>query len=165
MVRDQIGGGAIAILFAISAVLFGLPILLVEMFGRPLMYGTFVLFTSWWLGLIMAGVAFYALRRCSRIVYGVIEVAFASSLLLVLLPSQIAATATIKETLFEGQLVFDVLLPIVGAIYFLVRGLDNIGEGLAPGGRAAEIWSKVFPTPKKGPVGPGLLPDTQERKR
>jgi hypothetical protein len=51
------------------------------------------------------------------------------------------------EGWFHWNATYASLLPVLAAIYVLVRGLDNVGEGLdqLSNRRWAEKWRRVFP--------------------
>jgi rRNA-processing protein FCF1 len=89
----------------------------------------------WWLLILLplAGVSFYSLRSHKPLSYGVAEIAvglFTSGRLLI--PGSPVST--------YGPVQF---LQIVGGIYIVVRGLDNISKGLK-GRKAETIWKFLF---------------------
>lgn len=94
-------------------------------------------------GFFFIGVAFYALRRFSRLIYGIIEFAVAIVGLL-----GYASKSMFGKDIEHGFDFFaDKYLVAMAALYVLVRALDNIGEGLKArhGGRYPTIWTRLFP--------------------
>lgn len=94
-----------------------------------------VVLGPWWLLMLLplAGISFYTLRSHKPLSYGLAEIAvglFTSGQLL--LPgSPISSYGPVQ------------FLQIVGGIYIVVRGLDNLSKGLK-GRRAETIWKLLF---------------------
>jgi hypothetical protein len=105
-----------------------------------------VLLASWTLGLISFGIFLYMMRREARLVYGLIEaMAGVGAIVAAIVNSIRLLIMTPEETLFHGQNRFVVVFLLAAATYVLVRGLDNIGEGLPEGSRIQGWWNSIFP--------------------
>jgi hypothetical protein len=93
-------------------------------------------------GLFLLGIALYALRRFSRLIYGIIECAAALVGLLGPIGESVFGKSGQGFEYFAGD-----KLVILAALYVLVRALDNIGEGLKAhnGGTYPHFWTRIFP--------------------
>jgi hypothetical protein len=86
------------------------------------------------------------MRREARLLYGLIEtVAGLGAIVAALLNAIRLLSGPPEESLFVGQNRFIALFLLAAAIYVLVRGLDNIGEGLRDGSKAQRRWNSIFP--------------------
>jgi hypothetical protein len=116
----------------------------------------------YWLAICFwfVALALYATRERARLIYGLLELAIGAFILLGAINSY---TATMEREYIpivgggvfhrppEGWLhwnaTFTAFLPIAAAIYILVRGLDNLGEGLNELSNRRWIgwWRCIFP--------------------
>jgi hypothetical protein len=92
-------------------------------------------------GLCFLGFALYALRIWNRLLYGILEVFIALGAILAAVSIYLFRTQAGSGG-FQTPL--DVL-PIAAAVYVLVRGLDNMGEGFRKKGHTPAWWSWMFP--------------------
>ena len=102
----------------------------------------------WALAFISLGVTLYALRRRYRLAYGLAEVLVAGIGVVWAFYNLLdkAENRSIAYVLFSsGSLAY--YLQLAGSLYVIVRGLDNVGEGLKPYPRLARKWNIRFPTP------------------
>ena len=97
----------------------------------------------WTLAILPFAVSFYRLRRRNRLVYGVLELIIAIGFFYFLLVGM--AFADKPMTL---ELLFSRMLTMFAGIYFMVRGLDSIGEGLKKSPWQAK-WERFFFGPEK----------------
>jgi hypothetical protein len=105
-----------------------------------------VLLFAWVTGFIFVGIGLYVVRRGARLIYGVLETMAGIGAIVAALINSIRIFATKpEENLFIGQNRFIAVFLVAAAIYVLVRGLDNIGEGLADGSPAQRRWNTIFP--------------------
>jgi hypothetical protein len=112
------------------------------------------------ISLLLLAIALYDVRARYRLLYGILELAVGFLILL----GSINAYSIARGREFvpivgggvfhrppEGWLhwnaTYTSLLPIVAAIYILVRGFDNVGEGLdqLSNPKWATRWRRVFP--------------------
>jgi hypothetical protein len=107
-------------------------------------FGNFALpvtIAFWTISAIPLAVSFYRMRRKSRLAYGLIEFLVACGLLystMLAIVHHGPGVMTI-ETLTARSLTFFAM------IYFMVRALDNIGEGLGSDWPIAKRWNATFP--------------------
>ena len=120
----------------------------------------------YWLALALAffGIALYGLRERLRLIYGLLELAIGGAILLGALNSWTASAGRELVPIVgggffhrppEGWLQWSTssvaMLPVVAAVYIIVRGLDNVGEGLHQ--LQSPLWSRfwrwVFPKAKR----------------
>jgi hypothetical protein len=105
-----------------------------------------VLLIVWVTGLIFVGIGLYMVRRGARLIYGILETMAGVGAIVAALINTIRILATKpEESFFIGQNRFVAFFLLAAAIYVLVRGLDNIGEGLADGSKAQRKWNAIFP--------------------
>ena len=105
-----------------------------------------ILLSLWTLGLASLGVFLYMMRREARLLYGVIEtLAGLGAIVAALLNTIRLLGGPPDENLFAGQNRFIALFLLAAAVYVVVRGLDNIGEGLRNGSKAESRWNSIFP--------------------
>jgi hypothetical protein len=93
--------------------------------------------------------ALYIVRRSMRLVYGCTEVVASIGIIVM---SILAAVQLLDRKIPQGQAV---LVPwenglaaaglIAASVYVLVRGLDNVGEGIKQYPRLEAIWDFIFP--------------------
>ena len=96
--------------------------------------------------MVLVGLFFYALRRYSRLTYGIVEVFVAAGILLwLLLGSVMKIRANSISNLFFASSNVYIYYQTLAGFYFFVRGLDNVGEGLRKGGRMDQLWQGWFP--------------------
>ena len=81
------------------------------------------------------------MRRRNRLSYGLTELASACGLFYVTLVSMANRT----PTELSAGLISIRSLTFIALIYFMVRALDNIGEGLKPYPIWEARWDKAFP--------------------
>ncbi|MGE0257305.1 MAG: hypothetical protein AB7H71_16840 [Alphaproteobacteria bacterium] len=95
---------------------------------------------------VVVAVAFYRVRRWNRLVFGAIEVAAGIGVIVIgeFPPSAIAGAA---ESWTLGSRAAH-LLALMGGVYIVVRGLDNIDQGLP--GRWRPAWGRVFGKTRAG---------------
>lgn len=93
-------------------------------------------------GLIMFGIALYALRSWNRLIYGILELCFACLTIL-----GTVSIHFLREAPNGGLVTWLDNLPIAAGVYVFVRGMDNVGEGLKKrnGGKAPVFWDWLFP--------------------
>jgi hypothetical protein len=97
-------------------------------------------------GFIFVGIGLYMMRRGARLIYGILETIAGIGAIAAALINAIRILATKpEENLFIGQNSFVAFFLLAAAIYVLVRGLDNIGEGLTDGSTAQKRWNAIFP--------------------
>jgi hypothetical protein len=119
-------------------------------------------------GFFLIAVGLYALRAGFRFVYGLLEIVFGLLISAGAVNSLSVALQREYVPIFgggvyhrppEGWLHWSApwvaWLQIAAAIYILVRGLDNVGEGLndLPDPRWRERWCRLFPTRRSRPMG------------
>jgi hypothetical protein len=101
----------------------------------------------WALGVIYLGVGLYLMRRAARLLYGIVEVIAAVALTTVTFVQSIIVLGIKRpDEVFSGQGDITAILQVAAALYVLVRGLDNIGEGLKKYPKAESMWTAIFPT-------------------
>jgi hypothetical protein len=100
----------------------------------------------WVAAFVCMGLFMYMMRQEERLLYGCIEIGFSIGALVaaVINAARVVATDTWEEW-FPGQNLFVAIFIIAAAIYILVRGLDNVGEGLKRYPRAHRSWMDLFP--------------------
>jgi hypothetical protein len=120
----------------------------------------------YWLALSLVSVGFglYGLRERFRLLYGLLELAIGGAILLGALNNLTAIMGReyvpiVGGGVFhrppEGWLQWNTssaaLLPVAAAVYIIVRGLDNVGEGFHQLRNPlwASIWRLAFPSHKK----------------
>jgi hypothetical protein len=99
--------------------------------------------TVFWL---VVAVAFYRVRRWSRLLFGAIELAAGIGVIVIgeFPPNAIAGTV---DSWTLGSRAAH-MLALMGGVYIVVRGLDNIEQGLPERWRPA--WRSVFGDPQAG---------------
>jgi len=114
----------------------------------------------WTAGLVFAGAALYTLKRGSQLLYGLVEIGIA----IVLIYGAFEKSSPVFEQLnvktwqmfghylFAGNIaapeferLFGSIIQLAVALYVLVGGLDNTGEGLRKVSRAKAWWDWMFP--------------------
>lgn len=100
----------------------------------------------WALGFISLGMTLYALRRCNRLAYGTIELMLAVIGVFLAFYNLLdkAESHTMKGVFFSSSNL-PYYLQLAGSLYVLVRGLDNVGEGLKRHPQLAKLWNNRFP--------------------
>jgi hypothetical protein len=96
-------------------------------------YARYVFLATMPFGLVCIGMAFYALRRGHRIFYGCVEV---------LAGLVLAFYAILPALDYWGA---KEIVTMAAAFYVIVRGLDNVGEGLKAYPNASAKWEAIFP--------------------
>ncbi|MVO95111.1 hypothetical protein [Rhizobium leguminosarum] len=88
------------------------------------------------------GIVLYWLRENARLLYGLVEVAFALVFIEVIMANFILGhdQATIKDGFERLVMTAGGTAQLAGGLYVFVRGLDNIGQGLKPFPRADRVW-------------------------
>lgn len=109
------------------------------------------------LSLVFCAVGLYGLRLWSRLLYGMVEIVV--GVLITLAAINTYGVAQIREYVPivgggvfhrppEGVLQLSgpniALLGMLAAVYILVRGLDNVGEGLREHPKWGARWQRVF---------------------
>jgi|SoiMethySBSTD1v2_1073268.scaffolds.fasta_scaffold30809_1 hypothetical protein len=99
--------------------------------------------------LVCFAMTLYIIRRSMRLLYGCIEVAASIGIIVMSIP---AAVQLLDRQIPSGQAV---IVPwenglaafglVAASVYVLVRGLDNVGEGLKQYPRWEAVWDFVFP--------------------
>jgi hypothetical protein len=106
----------------------------------------YFLFISWVMASLSIAVVLYMIRREARLVYGIMEALFGIGTILGTLLNLIAIQSRIEQNqLFAGQDRFTAFFLIFAAIYVLVRGFDNVGEGLRKYPDVYARWNSAFP--------------------
>ena len=100
----------------------------------------------WGLSTLPIAVILYWLRRAHRFYYGVFELIVALCFLYFVLAGMVFGEAS---RIFSVGLVFNRTVTLFAVVYFLVRALDNIGEGIRPGTFLEDRWNLLFPKPPK----------------
>jgi hypothetical protein len=90
---------------------------------------------------VLAGAMFYGLRCRSRFWYGVLEVVTSIVVIFVSWVPQKSYLLAHQGTGFLNSEI-GTIIGIVGGIYILVRGLDNIGSDLPV--RWQVLWDQIF---------------------
>jgi hypothetical protein len=117
--------------------------------------------------LVFVALAFYATRERWRLFYGLLELSIGIFILLGALNNYTVVMSReyvpiVGGGIFhrppEGWLHWSAtgaaLLPVAAAVYILVRGLDNIGEGLEQlSPTLSKLWQYVFPKSSKQTAG------------
>jgi hypothetical protein len=91
-------------------------------------------------GFIILGFVFYLLRRHYRLAYGLIEVGIGIVVIFLTIFPQTSYLLLIEEPLFGWLLLKSA--GVSAGIYVLVRGLDNVEQGLTKSWRTR--WDRVF---------------------
>jgi hypothetical protein len=112
------------------------------------------------ISLSLTAIALYGMRARSRLVYGVLELVVGFLILLGGINAYSIARGREfvpivgggvfhrpPEGWFHWNATYASLLPVLAAIYILVRGLDNVGEGLdqLSNPKWATRWRRAFP--------------------
>ncbi len=126
------------ICFAFTLLLLWLGDAVDTRFGNQALPVTLVF---WTISTIPLAASFYRMRRQNRLAYGIIEFMAACGLLYSTMLAIIHHNPTVMifETLTARGLTFFAM------IYFMVRALDNIGEGLRSDWTIAKRWNALFP--------------------
>jgi hypothetical protein len=126
--------------------------------------GFHILIVVAWLffSLVFFALGLYSLRLWSRLLYGLVELSFGMAITIVAISAYGAAQSReyvpiagggIFHRSPEGVLQLSgpevALFGMLAAIYVLVRGLDNVGEGLRQHPRLSAYWYSCF----HGPTG------------
>jgi len=115
--------------------------LLLITLGQAAMYANapHLAIALWSLALLAIGVALYRLRLRNRLWYGGFElvVALAASYFVLLNLYQHVAP-------FAAELIVTRMVILFGAVYVMVRALDNIGGALPPAWRLTKIWNRLL---------------------
>jgi hypothetical protein len=115
-------------------------------FGRP---NAITAIGLWVVGCGCIGIFLYMMRQEARLLYGCIEVIFASGALAAAVINAIQVLESAgRADMPAGQAKFVAIFIIAAAIYILVRGLDNIGEGLRKHPGPNKRWERIFPKEK-----------------
>ena len=104
-------------------------------------YALPVTLAFWTISAIPLAVSFYRMRRKNRLAYGIVEFVAACALLYSTMLAIVHHNPTVMifETLTARGLTFFAM------IYFMVRALDNIGEGLRSDWAISDRWNTLFP--------------------
>lgn len=110
-------------------------------FGPPALHFAIIL---WSLSTVPIALSLYWLRRRYRLAYGVFELMIAVGFVY-------AATLSIifEKSDNAALLIVARWFAYMAGVYFIVRALDNIGEGFKRGSRFDRKWSRLFPRPKQ----------------
>jgi hypothetical protein len=115
--------------------------------------------------LLLTAVLLYWLRERFRLIYGGIELVFGFILLAVVVNSLSAAQSRACLPIIGGEILCrpsegalrldpptSAWLAVAAAVYIIVRGLDNFGEGLGQLSNQTwyNKWRAVFPQPSAG---------------
>jgi hypothetical protein len=102
-----------------------------------------IVVTVFW---VVVAVAFYRVRCWSRLLFGAIEIAAGIGVIVIgeFPPNAIAAAA---DAWTLGSRAAH-MLALMGGVYIVVRGLDNIDQGLPERWRPA--WRRVFGDTRAG---------------
>lgn len=95
----------------------------------------------WTLATVPVAIALYRTRGLNRLIYGLFEMLVALGVLYVWMLTVIKSPGAPLSL----ELIAPRILAIFVVIYFMVRALDNIGEGLKRGSRLYALWQKFFP--------------------
>jgi hypothetical protein len=90
------------------------------------------------LSAVPLAVSFYRMRRKHRLWYGLLELAIACGLFYATMLGIIQTSSIPVQNVSR-------ILTFMALLYFMVRALDNIGEGLKPGSTLAHRWERIFP--------------------
>jgi hypothetical protein len=101
---------------------------------------------AWTLSMLPMGVLLYWLRCVHRLAYGMFEMIVSLGVLYFVLSSMVFTRPSTEMSL---HLLTNRALTLFAVVYFMVRALDNIGEGLRPGTPMHARWSVLFPKPAK----------------
>lgn len=127
-------GGFPIVCFVLTMALASTGALINQRYGA--LYVTLIF---WALSAVPLAVSFYRLRRRNRLFYGVVEMIAACVIAYVTMLGIVHGnTNGPKHEVFVG-------ITLVALIYFMVRALDNIGEGIPKGSKCAQRWETVFP--------------------
>jgi uncharacterized protein with PQ loop repeat len=125
-----------------SLVCFGALLLLAAMGELAQLAGSRpIALAIWTLAVLPVTISLYRMRRRERIWYGCLEMAVAFGFFYFLL------VGFDSEVPISAQLITNRTLIMFAAIYFMVRALDNIGEGL-PASKFKQHWEAIFTDPK-----------------
>ena len=127
-------------------ILFFTGIGLVDSDVVPDRFALWTLLVAFTTGLASVSVALYMMRRRARLIYGILETLVGLGAIFAAVINIIRLLDTQAEDLFIGQNKVVGAFLLAAAIYIVVRGLDNIGEGLPPDSKASRIWTAIFPT-------------------
>src|SRR4051794_24249479 len=89
---------------------------------------------------VVVAIVFYRVRRASRLLYGAMEM-IAGIGVIVIGEFPPAAITTAAKTWTLGSRAAHVLA-LMGGVYIVVRGLDNMDQGLP--GRWRPVWRRIF---------------------
>jgi hypothetical protein len=127
-------------------ILFTIAGLYISNRGLDFPGAAWLLLSLWTMGLASLGIFLYMMRREARLLYGLIETAAGLGGIVAALLNAIRLLSGPPEAnRFVGQNRFVALFSLAAAIYVVVRGLDNIGEGLHDGSKAHSWWNSIFP--------------------
>lgn len=98
------------------------------------------------ISMLPMAVMLYWLRCVHRLAYGVFEFVVAFGVMYFIVLGMVYGTPSSEIT---TQLITGRTLTLFAVVYFMVRAMDNIGEGLRPGTRLAARWNDLFPKPLK----------------
>ena len=99
----------------------------------------YVTLIFWALSAVPLAVSFYRLRRRNRLFYGIVEMIAACVI------AYVTMLGIVHRNTNGPEHVVFVGITLVALIYFMVRALDNIGEGIPKGSKWAQRWETVFP--------------------
>jgi hypothetical protein len=102
---------------------------------------------SWAFGLVASGIGLYALRRSARLAYGIVEVVVSLAVIAFTFERSLEMVGIQGATSrFLPENIPSAIVVAMAAVYVMVRGLDNVGEGLKPYPQALAMWEEVFPS-------------------
>ena len=95
----------------------------------------------WSVSMLPLAVTLYWVRRTNRIVFGTVELAAGFGLLYFAI-----LNAMVRENLNFTALVTERTLLFLAAIYLMVQGLGNVGDGLNSNSPIGRQWNQLFPS-------------------
>lgn len=136
--------------------------------GLSSLFGFHVVLVVVWLfvSLVFCALGLYSLRLWSRLLYGALELVFGAIITLVAINAYAAAQSReympivgggVFHTPPQGVLHLNgpsvALFGMLVAVYVLVRGLDNVGEGLRDYPKLNVRWQTCFRRGAQPPTG------------
>src|SRR3954453_12235985 len=95
-----------------------------------------IVVTIFW---VAVAVGFYRVRRWSRLLYGAIEVAAGTGVIII---GEFPPNAIVSASSWTLGSRAAHVLAVMGGVYIVVRGIDNIDQGLP--GRWRPAWRRIF---------------------
>lgn len=100
----------------------------------------------WGLSTLPIACLLYWLRRSHRLYYGAFELLVAVGVLYFLLLGMVLGD---QSKALSAALLVNRILTIFAVTYFMVRAIDNIGEGITQRTPLEARWNAIFPKPTK----------------